>query len=137
MHDSQGGAGLGATSADQRSGGPSTLTADHAQIDGEAKIYKAVGNVHYVQGETVVTADTGTLNDLDHTLFLQGSVHIVSGTRKMNAQTVNYNTTTGEAHAQGDVTMQFPSEFRRHLATPKPLKLPKNGLTAPRATSSP
>ncbi len=136
MHDAQGGAaGMGEASGAEHSGGPSTLTADRAQIDGDAKVYKAIGNVHYVQGETVVTADNGTLNDADHTLFLQGSVHIASGTRKMSAQTVRYNTTTGNAHAQGDVTMQFPSEFRRHLATPKPLNLPKHGLLAPKSPS--
>jgi lipopolysaccharide assembly outer membrane protein LptD (OstA) len=137
MHDAQGGAGGvgGEPSGSQRSGGPSTLTADRAQIDGDAKVYKAIGNVHYVQGETTVTADTGTLNDTDHTLFLQGSVHIVSGTRNMSAQTVRYNTTTGNAHAQGNVTMQFPSEFHRHLATPKPLNLPKHGLLAPPSSS--
>jgi|SRR5580698_3490185 lipopolysaccharide assembly outer membrane protein LptD (OstA) len=132
MHDAQGGAaGMGGPGGDQHTGGPSTLTADRAQIDGDAKLYKAIGNVHYVQGETVVTADNGTLNDTDHTLFLQGSVHIESGTRKMSAQTVHYNTTTGDAHAQGNVTMQFPSEFHRHLATPKPLNLPKHGALAP------
>jgi lipopolysaccharide assembly outer membrane protein LptD (OstA) len=132
MHDAQGGAGgVGGEPGGQHTGGPSTLTADRAQIDGDAKLYKAIGNVHYVQGETTVTADTGTLDDSDHTLFLQGSVHIVSGTRNMSAQTVHYNTTTGDAHAQGNVTMQFPSEFHRHLATPKPLSLPKHGLLAP------
>ena len=136
MHDAQGGTGgLAGEPGGQRSGGPSTLTADRAQIDGDAKLYKAIGNVHYVQGETTVTADTGTLNDADHTLFLQGAVHIVSGTRNMTAQTVRYSTTTGDAHAQGNVTMQFPSEFHRHLATPKPLNLPKHGLLAPPSPS--
>lgn len=140
MHDAQGGAaGVADTGAQHPAGGgggPSTLTADKAQIDGDAKVYKAIGNVHYVQGETSVTADNGTLNDTDHTLFLQGAVHIVSGTRTMSAQTVHYNTTTGDAHAQGDVTMQFPGEFHRHLATPKPLSLSKHGKSAP-PTSSP
>ena len=115
----------------QSSGGPSTLTADRAQIDGAAKLYKAIGNVHYVQGETVVTADNGTLDDSAHTLLLQGAVHIVSGTRRMSAQTVRYNTRTGDARAQGNVTMQFPSEIHKRLATPKPLNLPKHGLLAP------
>jgi len=132
MHDAAGGAtSIAGSAPSQRPSSPSTLTADRAQIDGAAKIYKAVGNVRYVQGETVVTADNGTLNDSDHTLFLQGSVHIVAGPRSMNAQTVRYNTSTGNAHAEGDVTMQFPSEFRRRLATPKPLKIPKNGLVKP------
>jgi lipopolysaccharide assembly outer membrane protein LptD (OstA) len=125
MHDSQGGAGsLTGGSEDTHQSSPSTLTADKAQIDGRAKVYTATGNVHYVQADTNVTADNGTLDDQAHTLLLQGAVHIVAGTRKMSAGRVLYNTTSGTAHAEGDVTMQFPGEFHRKLATPKPLKIP-------------
>jgi lipopolysaccharide assembly outer membrane protein LptD (OstA) len=125
MHDSQGGAGnLTGGGGDSRQSGPSTLTADKAQIDGHAKVYTATGNVHYVQADTNVTANNGTLDDQAHTLLLQGAVHIVSGTRKMSAGRVLYNTASGTAHAEGDVTMQFPGEFHRKLATPKPLKIP-------------
>ncbi len=136
MHDSQGGtAAAGALSGtDQHPSTPSTpstLTADKAQIDGMAKIYKAIGNVHYVQGDTVVTADNGTLDDLAHTLLLEGAVHIVSGSRNMTARKVLYNTISGDAHAEGDVTIQFPNEFHRQLATPRPLKIPKNPVTEP------
>src|SRR5579863_10375162 len=96
MHDSQGNAGgLGGTSGSHPS--PSTLTADKAQIDGGAKVYKAIGNVRYVQADTVVTADNGTLDDAAHNLLLVGAVHIVSGTRSMNAARVIYNTITGTA----------------------------------------
>jgi len=125
MHDSQGGAGgLTESGGGSHPSSPSTLTADKAQIDGAAKVYKAIGNVHYVQADTNVTADNGTLDDQAHTLLLQGAVHIVAGTRKMSAGKVLYNTQTGDAHAEKDVTMQFPSEFHRKLATPKPLKVP-------------
>ncbi len=131
MHDTQGNYGGLASGAQSQTNGPSTLTADKAQLDGAAKIYKAMGNVHYVQADTVVDADNGTLNDATHDLLLEGKVHIVQGTRSMTAQSVLYNTITGSAHAQGNVTMQFPSQFKRTLATPKPLKLPKNKLTEP------
>ncbi|MGC2633545.1 MAG: LptA/OstA family protein [Candidatus Cybelea sp.] len=125
MHDSQGGAGsLTESGGGAHPSSPSTLTADKAQIDGAAKVYRAIGNVHYVQADTNVTADSGTLDDQAHTLLLQGAVHIVAGTRKMNAGKVLYNTQTGDAHAEKDVTMQFPGEFHRKLATPKPLKVP-------------
>ncbi len=132
MHDSQGN-GLSSLegSAPSQSAGPSTLTADQAQIDGAAKVYKATGNVHYVQADTVVDADSGTLNDAEHSLLLVGAVHITQGTRSMTARKVLYNTETGSAHAEGDVTMQFPGEIHRGIATPKPLKIPKNGLTQP------
>ncbi|HEY3675010.1 MAG TPA: LptA/OstA family protein [Candidatus Tumulicola sp.] len=139
MHDTKGNyGGLGGSSSGSNSG-PSTLTADKAQIDGQAKEYKAIGNVHYVQADTVVDADNGTLNEATHDLFLQGNVKIVQGARKINAQSVVYNTVTAKAHAEGDVTMQFPGQLHRGLATPKPLRVPKNGFTqdvtpAPRPT---
>jgi lipopolysaccharide assembly outer membrane protein LptD (OstA) len=131
MHDSQGSAQSLAGGGEPRSPSPSTLTADKAQIDGGAKVYKAIGNVHYVQADTVVDADTGTLDDQAHTLLLEGAVHITQGSRNMSARRVLYNTMTGSAHAQGDVTMQFPGELRRKLATPRPIKIPKNALTKP------
>jgi lipopolysaccharide assembly outer membrane protein LptD (OstA) len=141
MHDSQGSAanlsgGPTPPSSPSSPSSPSTLTADKAQIDGAAKVYRAIGNVHYVQADTVVTANNGTLDDAAHDLLLQGAVHIVSGTRNMSAQKVLYNTITGNAHAEGDVTMQFPSEFHRKLATPKPIKIPKNGFSQPLTPST-
>lgn len=137
MHDTQGSVESMAGGGEQRAPSPSTLTADQAQIDGAAKIYKAIGNVHYVQADTVVNANSGTLNDSDHTLLLEGAVHITQGSRSMNAQRVLYNTVTGSAHAQGDVTMQFPSPVHRTLATPRPLHVPKNPVTQPVASSPP
>jgi lipopolysaccharide assembly outer membrane protein LptD (OstA) len=137
MHDSQGNVQSMAGGGPPSAPSPSTLTADKAQIDGAAKVYKAIGNVHYVQADTVVNADSGTLNDTDHTLLLEGAVHITQGSRSMNAQRVLYNTETGSAHAQGDVTMQFPSPMHRTLATPRPLHIPKNALTQPVSSSPP
>ena len=137
MHDSQGSAGAIAGGSSAHASSPSTLTADKAQIDGKAKLYKAIGNVHYVQADTVVDADNGTLDDETHDLLLEGKVRIVQGARSMRAQRIVYNTQTGKAHAQGDVTMQFPSELHRTLATPKPLHMPKNGLTAPDTAPTP
>ena len=92
------------------------------------KLYKAIGNVHYVQADTVVDANTGTLDDDAHTLLLDGAVHISEGARNMTAHKVLYNTVTGSAHAEGDVTIAFPGELHRKLATPRPIKVPKNAL---------
>jgi lipopolysaccharide assembly outer membrane protein LptD (OstA) len=138
VHDSQGTAeNVAGGNEAQHAPSPSTLTADKAQIDGTAKVYKAIGNVHYVQADTVVDANTGTLNDAEHTLLLEGAVHITQGTRSMSARKVLYNTVSGTAHAEGDVTMQFPSEIHKKLATPRPLKVPKNGLTEPVSSPAP
>lgn len=137
VHDTQGSVESLAGSGPARAPTPSTLTADKAQIDGAAKVYKAIGNVHYVQADTVVDADSGTLDDAAHTLLLEGAVHITQGTRSMTARRVLYNTVTGTAHAQGDVTMQFPGELHRTLATPRPLHMPKNPITQPVSSAAP
>jgi LptA/(LptD N-terminal domain) LPS transport protein len=138
MHDSTGDYGGHSKGGPS---GPSTLTADKAEIDGKGKEYKAIGNVHYVSADTNVTADTGTLNDLTHDLFLQGNVHVSQGPRSVVAETVHYNTVTGMAHAEGTgqngVTMELPGQFSRGIATPKPLKVPKNPVLTPVATPSP
>jgi len=137
MHDTSGTYGGLASGAAARANGPSTLTADKAEIDGAAKTYKATGNVHYVESDTVVDSDNGTLNDATHDLFLQGSVHITQGARKVDADSVLYNTITGQAHAEGNVTMQFPGQLHRTLATPRPLKVPKNPVTVPVGSPAP
>jgi lipopolysaccharide assembly outer membrane protein LptD (OstA) len=137
MHDSQGNfAGLSQTTPSQ-SRGPATLTADQVQIDGLAKVYKANGNVHYVQADTSVDADRGTLNDTDHDLYLEGHVHIVQGDRNMVADHVRYNTISGDAHAEGDVTMQFPSAVNPHIATPKPIHIKNPLQKKPEAAPTP
>ncbi|HKE36642.1 MAG TPA: LptA/OstA family protein, partial [Candidatus Baltobacteraceae bacterium] len=95
------------------------------------------GNVHYVESDTVVDSQNGTLNDDTHDLFLNGNVRISQGTRKVDADSVVYNTITGEAHATGNVTMQFPGQLHRGLATPRPLHMPKNPITKPVESSPP
>ena len=138
MHDVQGNfAGLSSTTpANNR--GPATLTADQVQIDGHAKVYTAIGNVHYVQADSTVDADKGTLNDDTHELFLEGHVRIVQGERNMVADHVRYNTVTGNAHAEGDVTMQFPSQIQPHIATPRPITIRNPlGHNKPQPTATP
>jgi lipopolysaccharide export system protein LptA len=131
MHDTEGNYGGLSSAGHSQSSGPSTLTADKAQIDGKGKVYTATGNVHYVQADTNVTSDQGTLNDTTHDLHLQGNVHVAQGQRNLAAGDVVYNTISGVAHAQNDVTMQFPSELHQTLATPKPIHVPKNKLVTP------
>lgn len=139
VHDTEGNfAGLSSTKP-AKSKGPSTLTADQVHIDGVGKVYTATGNVHYVQADTTVDANTGVLNDISHDLNLKGNVKIVQGDRNMIADHVLYNTVSGQAHAEGDVTMQFPSEVNKSIATPRPLHVPmlehhKGGTPAPTAS---
>jgi lipopolysaccharide assembly outer membrane protein LptD (OstA) len=113
---------------------PSTLTADQLSIDGAAKIYTAIGHVHYVQGQTVADADRARLDDATHELTLEGHVVITQGDRSLRADRVVYDTVTGKGHAQGDVVLAFPSAVTPHIATPKPIvvKEPKIGGKPPR-----
>lgn len=136
MHDSEGNfAGLSDTKP-ANSSGPATLSADQVQIDGAAKVYTAIGNVHYVQADTVVDAERGTLNDATHDLYLKGNVHVVQGDRNMVAGHVHYNTVTGQAHAEDNVTMQFPSQINPHIATPRPIHI-KNPLQRSKPAPTP
>lgn len=130
MHDLSGNfAGMAAGSVTQPHG-PATLSADQVRVDGRARVYTATGHVHYVQADTVVDAERGMLNDTSHMLFLSGNARVAQGQRNVVADRIAYNTLTGAAHAEGNVTMQFPSEGQPHLATPKPIRIP--GLHTPR-----
>jgi lipopolysaccharide assembly outer membrane protein LptD (OstA) len=142
LHDTAGNfAGLSSTKPAQNRG-PSTLTADQVHIDGIGKVYTATGNVHYVQADTTVDSDKGVLNDLTHDLDLTGNVRIVQGDRNVVADHVLYNTVSGHAHAEGNVTMQFPSEVNPHIATPRPIHITNplerhHGGASPAPTASP
>jgi lipopolysaccharide assembly outer membrane protein LptD (OstA) len=138
MHDTEGNfAGLSNTKP-TKSRGPATLTADQVHIDGTAKIYTADGHVHYVQADTTTDADKGVLTDPTHDLDLTGNVHIAQGTRNMEADHVLYNTVSGQAHAEGNpVTLQFPSEVNRPLATPRPIKIKNPSIKKGQATPTP
>ncbi|MBV9277689.1 MAG: hypothetical protein JOZ97_05580 [Candidatus Eremiobacteraeota bacterium] len=139
IHDTQGGAGLADFSpSGAASAGPATLTSDQLEIDSLNKTYTAIGNVHYVQGNRVIDARQGTLddnskiltleslhfaegvqsgnanhgvlNDATHDLDLTGAVHVVDGDRSMDADHILYNTQSGALHARGHIVMQFPGQ---------------------------
>lgn len=125
MHDLSGNfAGLSSASV-ARPNGPATMTADQVRIDGKARVYTATGHVHYVQENTTVDADRGTLNDVTHLLYLDGNVRVSQGLRSLAADHVIYDTIASTAHAEGNVTMLFPSTIQGHLATPKPIRIPR------------
>ncbi len=136
IHDEQGSFGGLSSAKNAKAKGPSTLTADRAVLDGKTKNYTAEGHVHFVQADTVVDADKGTLDDQTHDLLLTGNVHITQGERSITAGTVHYNTITGQAHAENNVTMQFPSAFQPTVATPRPIDL-KNPFAKKAASPHP
>ncbi len=121
LHDQNGNLG-GLSSAKNASGrGPATLTADKMTIDEKTRIYTAVGYMHYTQADTIVDAQSGKLNDITHELDLHGNVHVRQGARSLIADHVLYNTITGQAVADGNVILRFPSQIRESAATPKPI----------------
>ena len=74
LHDSNGVLTNFAGGAASRA--PATLTCDTLQIDGVTKTYTATGNVRFVQGGNVVTADRAVMNGFSHDLHLYGNVHL-------------------------------------------------------------
>lgn len=81
--------------------GPSTITCDQLTIDTKNKTYDARGNVRFVQGDRVGTAERGFLNQLQHTLHLEGDVVLAEGDSSMKAAVVDYNLQTRDVVASG------------------------------------
>jgi lipopolysaccharide assembly outer membrane protein LptD (OstA) len=98
---------------------PSTLTGDHIDADGIAKIYTVIGHVRFTQGERDATADRGTFNDVTNEVHMEGHVVIKDQGQTLDAETVDYNTQTGDGKASGNVTVVAP------VATPEPASAPR------------
>lgn len=81
------------------SAAPSTLMADIVQIDQTAARYIATGNMQYAQGEMVLTARSGTLDQASHTMTADGDVHIQKGEQTLVAEHVTCNTLSGACQA--------------------------------------
>jgi lipopolysaccharide export system protein LptA len=81
--------------------GPSTITCNELTLDSKNKSYDAHGNVRFVQGNRIGTADRGVLNQLHHTLHLEGNVVLAEGQTSMRAAVVDYNLLTRDVVANG------------------------------------
>jgi lipopolysaccharide assembly outer membrane protein LptD (OstA) len=107
-------------------GGPATLTCDSLDVDSKARIYVAVGHVHFVQGVRSALADKGTLNRQSGTLRLEGHVKTVDGTSSLTAVAVDYNLNSKNMDAHGApiiIKQPVPSpEPGTGTPTPKPKK---------------
>ena len=55
---------------------PATLTCENLTIDGVTKTYVATGDVHFMQGGSVVRADRAVMNGITHDLHLYGHVQL-------------------------------------------------------------
>ncbi|HXP92578.1 MAG TPA: L-threonylcarbamoyladenylate synthase [Candidatus Binatia bacterium] len=120
---------LGAGAQKVTSEEPSTLMTDELQVDGKAKTYTAIGNVHWAQGNKKLSADHGVLNELTHQLNLQGNVHIEQNQQSMDADRVDYDTETEDGKAYGaPVVSRLPVTAPGPDVTSPPAPKPKKGL---------
>jgi lipopolysaccharide export system protein LptA len=96
-------------------GGPSTLTCDQLDVDSKAKIYTAIGHVHFEQGDRKADADRGVLNRSTGMLRLQGSVKTIDSGSSLRADDMEYNLTTKRFEANGR-----PVTIKQPVPTPEP-----------------
>ncbi|HEX3463432.1 MAG TPA: hypothetical protein VHS78_05215 [Candidatus Elarobacter sp.] len=96
-------------------GGPSTLTCDQLDVDSKAKIYNAIGHVHFEQGDRKADADRGVLNRSSGTLHLAGHVNTAEGASTLRAEDANYNLNTKRFEITGK-----PVVIKQPVPTPEP-----------------
>ncbi len=71
--------------------GLTTLTCDRLEVDSKAKVYTAIGSVHFSQAGRDGSAQRGVLDRGANTLRLEGGVTLTDPTSSLSANTVNYN----------------------------------------------
>ncbi len=96
-------------------GGPSTLTCDQLDIDSKAKVYTAIGHVHFEQGKRTATADRGVMDRRSGQLHLEGNVKTSDGESTMTAKSLAYNLVTKKVDAEG-----APVKILQPVPTPAP-----------------
>jgi lipopolysaccharide export system protein LptA len=108
-------------------GGPSTLTCDELDVDSKAKIYTAIGHVHFEQGARKADAQRGVLNRGSGMLHLDGDVKTTDGASTLTAKELDYNLNTKKIVADGKpivIKQPVPTPAPGSVTpTPKPKKL--------------
>jgi lipopolysaccharide export system protein LptA len=105
--------------------GPATITCDELTLDSKNKSYDAHGNVRFVQGDRLGTADRGVLNQTTHMLHLEGNVVLAEGETSMKAGVVDYNLQTRDVIASGApmiIRQPIPARSSGPPAAPTPTK---------------
>jgi lipopolysaccharide export system protein LptA len=96
-------------------GGPSTLTCDELDVDSKAKVYTAIGHVHFEQGARKAEAQRGVLNRGSGMLHLDGDVKTTDGASTLTAKELDYNLNTKKIIADGK-----PIMIKQPVPTPAP-----------------
>jgi lipopolysaccharide export system protein LptA len=84
-----------------RGNGPATLTCDQLDVDGQAKIYTAIGHVRFEQKDETGIAERAVLNRTTGQLTLEGNVKLTQGPSTMTANVVSYNLNTKDVQVTG------------------------------------
>jgi lipopolysaccharide export system protein LptA len=108
--------------------GPATITSDELTLDSKNKSYDAHGNVRFVQGNRVGTAERAVLNQTKHTLHMEGNVVLAEGQTSMKAGVVDYNLQTRDVIANGApmiIREPIPQGSPGPPPSPKPSKKPR------------
>jgi lipopolysaccharide export system protein LptA len=108
--------------------GPATITSDQLTLDSKNKSYDAQGNVRFVQGDRVGTAERAVLNQTKHTLHMEGDVVLAQGQSTMSANIVDYNLQTRDVIASGGpmiIKEPIPQASPGPSPSPKPTKKKK------------
>ena len=100
VHDS-GSAQATIPGAAPSAGGTTTLTADRLEIDSKAKLYTAIGNVHFSQNGRSGSAQRGQLDRAANVLRLEGGVSLNDATSALTATSVVYNLGSKDVEVQG------------------------------------
>jgi lipopolysaccharide assembly outer membrane protein LptD (OstA) len=96
-------------------GGPATLTCDRLDVDSKAKVYTALGHVHFEQGNRTAQADRGILNRSTGMLHLEGNVKTTEGESSMKSDVMDYNLNSKKAKVVGR-----PIIIKQPVPTPEP-----------------
>jgi lipopolysaccharide export system protein LptA len=115
IHDNGNAPEAGAQADEYAKGGPATLTCDQLDVDSKAKVYIAIGHVHFEQGSRKADAERGVLNRTTGMLRLEGNVRTVDGASSLTAQNLDYNTNTKHVEANGK-----PIVIKQPVPTPEP-----------------
>jgi hypothetical protein len=96
-------------------GGPATITCDQLDVDSKAKVYTAIGHVHFEQGDRKADAARGVLNRTTGMLRLQGKVKTLDGSSSLTGDDMDYNLNTKRFEANGRPVM-----IKQPVPTPEP-----------------
>jgi lipopolysaccharide export system protein LptA len=125
IHDN-GNAPEAASDDEYAKGGPSTLTCDQLDVDSKAKVYNAIGHVHFEQGGRKADAEHGVLNRTTGMLHLEGNVKTADGESTLTAQNIDYNVNTKKVEANGKpVVIKQPVPTAEPGSAPSPSPKPK------------